>query len=272
MKNNNVKWESEVAHAMNVSSYKCPGSSSSNNSITNQTQCTPPPAVEGFKFSTKEERHHSTIHIQRHHMPPQSQIRSSLASMLRNTIPPSNNVQKHELPGMIDCPSSGDRSLFNRDPSNSRIDKTINRTSRDDRSPHDIDIIPKSPSPENVPSSPPLCRSQRVSQPCILFRDFHCNQAITGPSSSKKSVVPLPSAKRAIGSRWVYWIKYNSYGSIEQYEARLVAKGFTQQEGLDFMETVAPVVKLVTVRCVTDLCILSEEEIAESKRREQDSM
>ncbi|CAL8165821.1 unnamed protein product [Prunus armeniaca] len=89
----------------------------------------------------------------------------------------------------INRPSSGDRSLFDREHSNSPIDKTIDRTFHNDRSPLDIDNVSDSPSPENVPTSPPLRRSQRVSQPSILLRDFHYNQATNRPSSSKKSEI-----------------------------------------------------------------------------------
>ncbi|KAL6312208.1 hypothetical protein AAG906_025550 [Vitis piasezkii] len=43
-------------------------------------------------------------------------------------------------------------------------------------------------------------------------------------------LTPLPAGKTPIGCRWVYKIKHRSDGSIECYEARLVAKGFIQLE------------------------------------------
>lgn len=58
----------------------------------------------------------------------------------------------------------------------------------------------------------------------------------------------LPEGKKAIGSKWVYTIKYHADGEIERYKARVVALGNRQIEGTDYSETFAPVIKMTTVR------------------------
>ncbi|XP_074264291.1 uncharacterized protein LOC141586820 [Silene latifolia] len=58
----------------------------------------------------------------------------------------------------------------------------------------------------------------------------------------------LPPNKKAIGSKWIYKIKYNSDGTIERYKASLVVMGNRQIEGIDYNQTFAPTIKMVTVR------------------------
>ena len=66
-------------------------------------------------------------------------------------------------------------------------------------------------------------------------------------------VVPRPTGKSAVTSRWLYKIKHVVDGSIEKYKARFVACGFTQKEGIDYDETFAPVDRYTTIRTIISL-------------------
>lgn len=48
-------------------------------------------------------------------------------------------------------------------------------------------------------------------------------------------------------------MKYNVDGIAEQYKAHLVAKGYTQQECINFIETFSPVVNMVTVQTILSI-------------------
>jgi transposase InsO family protein len=61
-------------------------------------------------------------------------------------------------------------------------------------------------------------------------------------------LVDLPQGRKAIGCRWVFKQKRNAAGEVVRHKARIVARGFLQQPGVDFEETFAPVAKLTTIR------------------------
>ncbi|KAK1697665.1 hypothetical protein QYE76_014362 [Lolium multiflorum] len=69
------------------------------------------------------------------------------------------------------------------------------------------------------------------------------------------TLVPRPPGTNIVGSKWVFKTKHRPDGSIEKHKARLVARGFTQQQGLNYGGTFSPVVKPATIRVVLSLAV-----------------
>ncbi|GKA82290.1 putative ribonuclease H-like domain-containing protein [Tanacetum coccineum] len=64
----------------------------------------------------------------------------------------------------------------------------------------------------------------------------------------KKTLVDLPNGKRPIGTKWVFRNKNDERGIMIKNKARLVAQGYTQEEGIDYDEVFAPVARIEAIR------------------------
>ncbi|KAJ9557779.1 hypothetical protein OSB04_012393 [Centaurea solstitialis] len=62
------------------------------------------------------------------------------------------------------------------------------------------------------------------------------------------TLVPLPNGKMAIGTKWVFRNKKDERDIVIRNKERLVAQGYCQEEGIDYEETFAPIVRLEAIR------------------------
>ena len=144
-----------------------------------------------------------------------------------------------------------------------------------------VDPVP-TVNPVGHSDSHALHRSHRVTTLPSHLCDFHCFSALASlpePQTFHEAssnplwqqvmkeeldalhktgtwdLVYLPSRKSAIGCKWVYKIKTRSDGTVDHYKARLVARGFTQEYGIDYEEIFTHVARLSSVRTLITISV-----------------
>lgn len=76
-------------------------------------------------------------------------------------------------------------------------------------------------------------------------------------------LVPKPENVQVIDTKWVFRVKTDENGLPSRYKARLVARGFTQKQGIDYQDTFAPVVRYDSIRVLLALAVENDFEIAQ---------
>eukprot|EP00253_Pinus_taeda_P016660 PITA_16660 len=73
--------------------------------------------------------------------------------------------------------------------------------------------------------------------------------------------VPRPKEKNVIGTKRIFKNKLNENGEVVRNKAKLVCKGYAQQEGIDFEETFAPIDRLKAIKAMSqNLALVMQKE------------
>ena len=63
-----------------------------------------------------------------------------------------------------------------------------------------------------------------------------------------QELVPRPKDNNNVGTKWIFNNKFNQDGQVLRNKERLVCKGYSQVEGIDFEETYAHVALLEAIK------------------------
>lgn len=68
-------------------------------------------------------------------------------------------------------------------------------------------------------------------------------------------LVPRQAHQNIVGCMWIYKNKFYPDGTLRTPKSRLVAKGYTQQLGRDYNDTISPVIKTTTIRLILHIAV-----------------
>lgn len=95
----------------------------------------------------------------------------------------------------------------------------------------------------------PLTFQQAVAGPdAVEWKSAIKEELVAHEKNQTWKIVPLPKDKMTVGCVWVFKVKNISNENLPRFKARICAKGFTQKEGIDYIETFAPVVRYESIR------------------------
>lgn len=83
-----------------------------------------------------------------------------------------------------------------------------------------------------------------------LWKDAMVEEYSSIMKNSVWEVVPQLEDKSVVELRWLYKIKHVVDGSVEKFKAHFVAKGFSQEEGIDYDENFTLVARYSSIRAI----------------------
>nr|GEU84177.1 retrotransposon protein, putative, Ty1-copia subclass [Tanacetum cinerariifolium] len=81
------------------------------------------------------------------------------------------------------------------------------------------------------------------------------DQEIDEPQSDIIHILDLPPNGKIVGSKWLFKKKTDMDGAVHIYEARLMAKGYTQTPEINYEKTFSPVAYIKSIRILIAIVV-----------------
>jgi hypothetical protein len=108
---------------------------------------------------------------------------------------------------------------------------------------------------------PRTVREAVNSEDSKLWKKAMVEEMDTLDKNEAWDIVEFPSGRKYFGRKWLFKNKFNAQGKVEKYKSQLVAKGYSQVEGIDFGEIFSPVAKLTSIRFILSIALAFDLEV-----------
>ncbi|CAI7730541.1 unnamed protein product [Closterium sp. NIES-53] len=103
-------------------------------------------------------------------------------------------------------------------------------------------------SPVEMPGEPATLKEALESSDAEDWKKAMESELKSIEENGARELVELPEGRKAITSKWLFKIKSDANGKIERYRSKIIAKGYLQNEKVDFKELFAHLLKLTMLR------------------------
>jgi len=110
----------------------------------------------------------------------------------------------------------------------------------------------------NLESGPVTYEEAIKSQDSTFWKEAIQEEMDSIMGNKTWKVVDLPPGSEPIGCKWIFKRKNKVDGTIDKFKARLIAKGFTQKEVIEYFVTYAPVAIIASIRMLIALASIHE--------------
>ena len=101
---------------------------------------------------------------------------------------------------------------------------------------------------DSAPDDPKTFKQAMQSTDAAKWTEACAAEVASLIENNVYSIVDRPQHKQTVTSKWIFKKKRGMTGEVEKYKARLVARGFTQEEGIDYTDTFSPTVRFESIR------------------------
>ncbi|KAL0306914.1 UNVERIFIED_CONTAM: Retrovirus-related Pol polyprotein from transposon TNT 1-94 [Sesamum radiatum] len=107
-----------------------------------------------------------------------------------------------------------------------------------------------------VKNDPATFKDSMASSEVKQWKEAVKNEMDSIISNEKWVLVNLPLGCTTIGCKWISKKKLKLDGTVDKFKARLVVKGFNQNEGIDYFDTYFSVAQLTKIRVLIALTLV----------------